>query len=86
MPIQATNNFVFIIRDEVEKEKAGLFIPGQGREKPHRGKIISVGGLTQDKKIKEGKIAVFHKGIGFSIDMDGTEYLVLMDKEVIAVL
>lgn len=86
MPIEATNNFVFIKRDEVEKEKSGLFIPGQGREKPHRGKIISVGELTEDKKIKSGRIAIFHKGIGFEIDLDGEVYLVLMDKEVIAVI
>ena len=84
--IEATNDFIFIIRDEVEKEKAGMFIPGQGREKPHRGKIISVGELTEDKKIQPDKIAILHKGVGFPIEIDGIEYLVLVGKEVIAVL
>lgn len=82
----AVNNFIFIIRDETEKEKSGIFIPGQGREKPSRGKIISVGELTEDKKIQVDKTAIFHKGIGFEIILDDTVYLVLSDKEVIAVL
>lgn len=88
MPIQATNNFVFLIRDVVEKEKSGLIIPGQGREKPHRGKIISVGKLVRDPSIKagKGKSALFHKGIGFEIDYEGQVYLVLRDDEIIGIV
>ena len=83
--LKACNNFVFIIRDEEQEETMGLVIPGQGREKPHQGKIFSVGELTEDKKIKKGAIAIYHRGIGFSIEVDGQEYLVLMDKEVIGI-
>lgn len=88
MNIQATNNFVFIVRDEVQKESSGLLIPGQGREKPHQGTIFSIGHLVKDPKIKGGKNrkCLFHKGIGFSIDFEGVEYLVLMGDEIIAVL
>jgi co-chaperonin GroES (HSP10) len=50
MPIQATNNFIYLIRDETETEKAGLIIPGQGQEKPHSGIIYSIGSLVRDKK------------------------------------
>jgi len=85
---KATNNFVFIIRDEVEKEKDGLFIPGKGRVKPHRGKMFSVGGKVTDPDIKkgEGKNALFHKGIGQEIEVDGTNYLVLMEHEIIGII
>lgn len=86
MSIEATNNFVFIIRDEIQKEKGGMIIPGQGRVKPNKGTIFSVGELTEDKKIKQGKTAIFHAGIGFEIDYEGTVYLVLMDKEVIGIV
>lgn len=87
MPVQATNTFVFIIRDEVEKEKAGMFIPGEARVKPHQGIIISVGGLVRDLKIKNGKnkVAVFHAGVGFEIDIDEKTYLVLNDTEIIGI-
>lgn len=85
--INACNNFVFIKRKETAKESAGLIIPNQGREKPNEGEIISVGDLAGDKKIKngKGKIAVFHRGIGFSIEVDGEEYLVLTDNEIIGI-
>ncbi len=83
--IKATNNFVFIIRDEIQDETGGLIIPNQGREKPHQGSIYSVGELSKDKKIKKGATAIFHKGIGFSIEVDEQEYLVLMDTEIIGI-
>lgn len=86
--IQATNNFVFIIRDEAEKEKEGLIIPGQGQEKPHEGTIFSVGDLVADKKIKsgKGKKCLFFKGNGFDIPYQDKTYLVLESDRVVAVL
>lgn len=82
--IQATNRFVFIIRDN--NEDGEFFIPEQGREKPHSGQILSVGGLVQDKKIKSGKKCLFHKGVGFTIPFEDKEYLVLTDEQVIAIV
>lgn len=86
--IQATNNFVFILRDAAETETGGLYIPDQGKVKPHQGTIISIGSLARDTKIKngKGKKAVFHQGIGFEIEYEGTTYLVLSDNEIIGVV
>lgn len=88
MKIKATNNFVFIKRDEVQTETGGLWIPGQGREKPHTGEIISIGKLVKDPDIKagKGKKALFHKGIGFEIEYSEEVYLVLSGEEIIAVV
>lgn len=88
MSIQATNNFVFVIRDKAETEKSGIFIPDQGREKPPRGTIFSVGDLVQDKKIKaaKNKKCLFFKGTGFSITHDGVEYQVLTSDQIIAIV
>ena len=86
--IQATNNFVFIIREEEKKEIGGLIIPSHGRKKTHKGVIYSVGDLVQDDKIKngEGNICLWHEGVGFTIEYDNTEYLVLSGEEIIAIL
>lgn len=86
MPIQAINNFIFIVLDDAESEKDGLLLPGQSHEKPHFGKAFSVGALVQDKKIKSGKKIMFHKGNGFTIEYDGIEYLVIEGHKIIAVL
>ena len=87
MQIEATNNFIYLIRDETEKEKGGLLIPGKGQEKPHMGTIISIGELVKDKKIRKSvnKKGVFHKGTGFPIELEGIEYLVLTDDQIIGV-
>lgn len=88
MAIKAVNNFVFVIRDQVESEKSGLIIPTVGREKPHQGTIFSVGSLVKDREIKagKGKKALFHKGVGMEIPYEGQVYLVLNELEVIAVI
>lgn len=85
---KATNTFVFVIRDPIEKKIGDIIIPGAGRVKPHRGEIFSVGGKVTDPDIKKGKgtKAIFHAGIGFTIEIDGTEYLVLNESEIIGVM
>lgn len=88
MPIQATNNFVFVTREKAESEKAGIIIPDQGREKPNEGIIYSVGDLIQDKKIKAAKLkrCLFFKGTGFTVTYLGVDYLVLTSDQIIAIL
>lgn len=87
MPQQATNDYVWIIRDKTETEKSGLLIPGSGRDKPHTGVIFSAGSTVADPKIKggKGKRAVFHKGIGQEIDYNGQLYLVMHGHEIIGI-
>jgi len=66
--------------------RAGLFCQVSGKVKPHTGQIYSVGELVQDKKIKVGKVGIFHQGTGQTIDYEGTEYLVLDAFHVIGVV
>ncbi len=85
---QATNTFVFLIRDETEKKMGDLIIPGSGKTKPKKGEIFSIGGKVTDPYIKKGigKKAVFHAGVGQESEIDGITYLVLMEHEIIAVI
>jgi chaperonin GroES len=88
MPIQATNDFVFVIRDKADKESSGVFIPEVGREKPNKGTIVTIGDLVQDKKIKgaKNKECLFFKGTGFTIPYNGVDYLVLTSNQIVAIL
>lgn len=85
---QATNLYVFIIRDAVEKKIGDIVIPGSGRVKPHKGEIFSIGSKVTDPLIKKGKgqKAVFHQGVGQTCEIDGVDYLVLQEHEIIAVI
>lgn len=84
----AVNNYVFIEKDEAQSEKKGLVIPSYGKEKPSSGIIFSVGEAVQDRKIKNavGKKVLFHKGIGFNMEVDDKEYLVLEGHQIIAIV
>lgn len=84
--MKATNEFVLIKRDKTESEKSGLIIPSAGRVKPHVGTIESVGALVRDHNIKagKGKKCLFHPTVGFEIVYDDVTYLVLTDREIIA--
>lgn len=85
MKIQATNNSVWVIRDETKKEVGALLLPTSGRTKPHTGKIISVGALTRDPKIKVGKIAIFHQTVGQEVVYEDVTYTVLVDEHLIGI-
>jgi len=87
MPHQATNDYVWIIRDKTETEKSGLIVPSNSREKPHTGTIFSAGATVGDPKVKggKGKKAIFHRGIGQEVEYDGQIYLVMHGHEIIGV-
>ena len=84
MIFEALNNFIYVIRDETEKEKSGLLIPGKGQVKPAMGTAYSIGSLTRDAKLKKkvGKKLLFFSGTGFEQEIEGTTYLVLTDDQV----
>ena len=84
--ISVKNDFIFVKRDETQDQVNGLILPDSAKEKPHRGVIIGVGSMVEDKTIKAQKTAIFHKSVGFIIDIDDEEYLVLTGREVIATL
>lgn len=88
MPIQATNNFVFIKRDDPEREASGLILPESSLEQPSKGTIVTVGDVVHDKKIKsaKGRQCIFPKGVGFPIEHDGIEYLVLEAERIFAIV
>jgi len=86
--IQAVNNFVFLVVDEAAEEIGGLYIPNQGQEKPSSGKIVSVGDAVNDKYMKKGvgKKCIFPKGVGFHVEHEDVEYLVVESERIFAVL
>lgn len=84
--MKATNEFVLVIRDKTETEKAGLILPTGGRVKPHVGTILSSGSLVKDNNIKsgKGKKCLFHPTTGWELEYEGTTYLVLEGHQIIA--
>lgn len=86
--VEATNNAVWVIRDETKKEVGGMLLPTSGQVKPHTGKIITVGVLARDPKIRKGvgKKAIFHSTVGQELEYDGVTYTVLVDEHILGVV
>src|ERR1700746_4005198 len=81
------------IEDETEKTAGGLFIPDSAKEKPQQGEVGAVGNgkRTEDGKlvpcdVKAGDRILFGKYSGSDIKIDGKEYLIMREDEVLGVL
>ena len=75
-----------------EKTSSGLFIPDTAKEKPQKGTVVAVGqgryenGTKIDMTVKEGDTVLYGKYAGTEITLDGEEYLIMREDEVLAVL
>jgi len=81
------------IEDSTEKTASGLFIPDSAKEKPQEGEVIAVGqgkrlenGKTVALDVKAGDRILFGKYSGSEIRLDGNEYLIMREDEVLGVL
>ena len=79
--------------DEGEQKVGGIIIPDSAKEKPQQGKVIAVGnGKTNDEgkrtplDVKAGETILFGKYSGQEIKIDGEEYLIMREDEVLAVV
>jgi len=79
--------------EEEETVKGGIIIPDTAKEKPQEGEVIAIGnGKTLDNgtkvelDVKAGDKILFGKYSGTDIKIDGEEYLILREDEVLAVI
>jgi len=94
MKVRPLNDRIIVKRlEEEEKTKGGIIIPDSAKEKPVEGKVIAVGDgrISKDGKkipmeIKKGDRVLFAKYGGTEIKMDGEEYLMMKEDDVLAVI
>ena len=79
--------------NEAEKTAGGLFIPDSAKEKPQEGEVVAVGqgkrgddGKLIALDVKAGDRILFGKYSGSDIKMDGNEYLIMREDEVLGVI
>jgi chaperonin GroES len=78
-------------REEVTS--SGLVLPDTAKEKPMEGKVVAVGpgrvldsGDRQEMEVKEGQVVLFAKYAGTEVKFDNDEYLIISEKDVLAVM
>jgi chaperonin GroES len=76
-----------------EKVQGGIIIPDTAKEKPQRGEIIAVGpGKVSDTgqkipmTVKKGDIVLYGKYSGTEVTVDGEDYLVVRESDILAIV
>ena len=94
MNIRPLHDRIVVKRLEEDEAKVGaLFIPDSAKEKPQKGEVVAVGkgkhaddGKLIALDVQAGDHILFGKYSGSDIKLDGTEYLIMREDEVLAVL
>lgn len=93
MAIRPLHDRVLVQRIEEEKKtKGGIIIPDSATEKPNKGKVVAVGkGLRNETgqvvplDVKAGDVVLFAKWGGTEVKVDGEEYIIMKESDIIAV-
>jgi chaperonin GroES len=94
MKIRPLQDRVLVQRvQEEERTKGGIIIPDTAKEKPQEGKVIAVGkGKVDDKGklmplyVKAGDKILFGKYSGSEVKLDGEDYLIMREEDILGVL
>ena len=75
------------------KTSSGIIIPDSAKEKPQKGKVVAVGpgrinddGKTLDMPVKVGDTVVYSKYAGTEYSENGSEYLIVKESDILAVV
>ncbi len=75
-----------------EKTKSGIVLPSQAKEKPQEAEVMAVGpgGVVDGKEIKmevkPGDRVIYSKYSGTEVKIDGTEYIIVRQNDILAVI
>jgi chaperonin GroES len=79
--------------DAEEKTSGGIVLPDTAKEKPQQGEILAAGpgkfddkGVRQPLEVKVGDKVLFAKYSGTEVKIEGTEYLILSERDILAVV
>jgi len=85
-----------VVVEPIEEEvttKGGIVLPDTAKEKPQKGKVVAVGsgklldnGERVPLEVKEGDVVVFAKYGGTEIEFEGNEYIILSERDLLAVV
>ncbi len=71
-----------------EKTASGIIIPDSAKEKPQKGTVVAVGPGTKDEnmEVKKGDTVLYGKYSGTELSVDGNDYLIMRQSDILAVI
>ncbi|MGC4058152.1 MAG: co-chaperone GroES [Chitinophagaceae bacterium] len=89
MNITPLHDRVVVKADAAEQKTAGgIIIPDTAKEKPQRGTVVAVGGGKKDEPmtVKTGDSVLYGKYAGTEISIEGADYLIMRESDILAIL
>ena len=89
MKIRPLQDRVIVKRvGEDEKSKGGIIIPDTAKEKPQRGTVIAAGPGKKDEPmtVKNGDTVLYGKYAGTEISIEGEDYLIMRESDILAIV
>ncbi len=94
MKVRPLGDKVLVKRVEAQTQtKSGIFLPESAKEKPQEAQVIAIGdgkaldnGKRAEFQVKKGDKVIIGKWGGTEIKVDGTEYLILAEDDILAVV
>ncbi|PHS67169.1 MAG: co-chaperone GroES [Flavobacterium sp.] len=89
LKIQPLSDRVLVEPQEAEtKTASGLYIPDSAKEKPQQGKVVALGKGKKDHKmtVKVGDIVLYGKYSGSELKYEGTDYLIMREEDILAII
>ena len=81
------------VLDSEEKTSGGIIIPDTAKEKPQEGEVVAVGpgvknenGKVSPMDVKIGDIVLFGKWSGTEVKMNGEEYLIMKESDIMGII
>jgi|TARA_B110000263_G_scaffold142723_1_gene123910 chaperonin GroES len=70
------------------KTASGIIIPDNAKEKPQKGKVMAVGKGTKDSSmtVKVGDLVLYGKYSGTELKLEGKDYLIMSEKDILAIV
>jgi chaperonin GroES len=91
--VRPLHDRVLVKRLEAEAQKGSIIVPDTAKEKPQRAEVVAVGagrilegGKRLPTTVKAGDTVLVGKWAGTEVKIDGTEYLILKEDEILATL
>lgn len=71
-----------------EKTASGIIIPDSAKEKPQKGTVVAVGTGTKDEtmEVKVGDVVLYGKYSGTELSVEGNDYLIMRQSDILAVV
>ena len=80
--------------DPLDKTESGIFLPESAKDKPKTGKVIALGDGNLNKDtgdylpftVKKGETVIFSSYAGTEIKIDGSEYLIMTEEDILGIV